>query len=64
MERSLKAFYKGDNSKLGKHAGKALLYTALASSCLGVANVMSSSQKPSKLDSADIIEKERKYVVN
>ena len=64
LERSLKAFYKGDNSRLGKHAGKALLFTAVASSALGVANVMSSSQKPSKLDSADIIEKERKYVVN
>lgn len=65
MERSLKAFYSGkDSSALGKYGGKALLFTSLGVSALGVANVMSSSQKPSKLDSADIIEKERKYVVN
>lgn len=64
MERSLKSFYNGDGSKLGKYTGKAMLFTSLAASALGVLNVMSSSQKPSKLDSADIIEKERKYVVN
>jgi len=64
MERSMKEFYRGDNSKLGKHAGKALLFTSIGATVLGVANVMSSAQKPSKLDSADIIEKDRKYVVN
>lgn len=64
MERSLKAFYRGEGNGITKHAGKALLFSALAVSALGVGNVMSSSQKPSKLDSADIIEKERKYVVN
>ncbi len=55
---------KGDKSCLGKYSGKILLGTALLSSILGVVNVMSSSHKPSKLDSADIIEKDRKYVVN
>ena len=57
-------FYKGDKSKLGKYSGKILLGAAILSSVLGVANVMSSSNRPSKLDSADIIEKDRKYVVN
>lgn len=57
MENSLKAFYR-------KPTGKAMLFTSLGATILGVLNVMSSSQKPSKLDSADIIEKERKYVVN
>lgn len=59
---SMKSFYKGDNAS--KYGGKILLGTALLSTILGVANVMSSSQKPSKLDSADIIEKSGKYVVN
>lgn len=61
---SARDFFKGDNSCLGKYSGKILLGTALLSSILGVVNVMSSSHKPSKLDSADIIEKDRKYVVN
>lgn len=61
---SMKDFYKGQGSGITKHAGKLLLGTAVLSSVLGVANVMSSSQKPSKLDSADIIEKSGKYVVN
>lgn len=61
---SMKEFYKGSGSGINKQAGKLLLGTALLSTILGVTNVMSSSQKPSKLDSADIIEKDRKYVVN
>ncbi len=64
FERSLSSLYFGDGSKVGKYTGKAMIFTSLAASALGVLNVMSSSQKPSKLDSADIIEKERKYVVN
>lgn len=64
LERSLKSLYFGDGSKYSKYTGKAMIFTPLAASILGVLNVMSSSQKPSKLDSADIIEKERKYVVN
>ena len=63
-ENSLKNFYKGEGSNLGKYTGKAMIFTSLAASALGVLNVMSSSLKPSKLDSADIVEKERKYVVN
>ncbi|MBO8430261.1 hypothetical protein IAC76_02630 [Spirochaetes bacterium] len=49
---------------MSKYGGKLLLAVAALSSVLGVVNVMSSSKKPSKLDSADIIEKDRKYVVN
>ncbi len=64
LEESLYQFYHGDGSKVSKYAGKALLFTSLGASFLGVANVMLSAQKPSKLDSADIIDKERKYVVN
>lgn len=64
MEHSMKALFFGDGSKHSKYTGKALIFTSLAASTLGVLNVMSSSQKPSKLDSADIVEKERKYVVN
>ncbi len=64
LERSLYNFYKGDGSKYSKYTGKAMIFTSLAASMLGVLNVMSSSLKPSKLDSGDIIEKERKYVVN
>lgn len=61
---SIKDFFKGENNMMGKHSGKVLFSAALLSSILGVVNVMSSSKKPSKLDSADIIEKDRKYVVN
>lgn len=61
---SMKEFYNGNGSGLRKHCGKLLLGIAALSSILGVTNVMSSSKKPSKLDSADIIEKDRKYVVN
>lgn len=61
---SLKDFFKGERNMFGKFEGKALFTAALLTSILGVINVMSSSQKPSKLDSADIIEKDRKYVVN
>ena len=63
LKESAKDLYFGKNSKY-KHAGKIMIFTPLAATVLGVLNVMSSSHKPSKLDSADIIEKERKYVVN
>lgn len=61
---SMKAFYHGEGTGIVKHSGKLLLGAAVLSTILGVGNVMSSSQKPSKLDSADIIDKSRKYVVN
>ena len=63
LVKSAKALYKGEGNKY-KHAGKFMIFTPLAATVLGVLNVMRSEHKPSKLDSADIIEKERKYVVN
>ena len=61
---SAKAFFLGEGSGLSKHAGKLLLGAAVLSTVLGITNIMSSSKKPSKLDSADLIDKTRKYVVN
>lgn len=61
---SMKNFYHGEGTGIVKHSGKFLLGAAALSTILGICNVMSSSQKPSKLDSADIIDKSRKYVVN
>ncbi len=58
-------FFKGEGKQFfGKHSGKVLFGAAALSSILGVVNVVASSHRPSKLDSADIIEKDRKYVVN
>ena len=62
--KSAKALYKGEGSGLNKHAGKILIGTALLSSIFGVINAMSSSQKPSKVDAADVIKKDDRYVVN
>lgn len=59
--------YKGNPSSkhfFERHNGKLLIGAAALSTVLGIANVLISNQKPSKLDSADIIEKDRKYVVN
>lgn len=64
LVESAQTFYHGEGTGFSKHAGKSVLFLSIASSILGVVNVISSNQKPSKLDSADIIEKERKYVVN
>ncbi len=62
---SVISFFKGDGKQFfGKHSGKLLFGAAALSSMLGVVNVVASSHRPSKLDSADIIEKDRKYVVN
>jgi len=63
---SVKDFIKGPEGAKGlsKYAGIALAGTAAASTLIGLVNVLTSSNKPSKLDSADIIEKDRKYVVN
>ncbi|MFR1673059.1 MAG: hypothetical protein ACLSWI_08965 [Candidatus Gastranaerophilaceae bacterium] len=63
LGKSAEHLYTGEGQKF-KHGGKILLYTALTSSILGVVNVMSSSQKPSKLDASDIIKKDEKYVIN
>lgn len=62
---SAKSFYFGNGSSfMSRHGGKLLLGTAIAASALGVINASTSANKPSKLDSADVIEKDRKYVVN
>ena len=64
---STKSFVTGAENAKGfwkKYSGLALLSTAALSTVVGVINVLTSSDKPSKLDSGDIIEKDRKYVVN
>ena len=62
--KSSNALFKGEGKGINKHAGKILIGTALLSSVLGVINAMSSSQKPSKVDAADVIKKDDRYVVN
>lgn len=59
-------FLKGPAEAKGfnKYSGKGLIGLAAATTFIGIVNVLTSSHKPSKLDSADIIEKDRKYVVN
>ena len=64
---SCKELYRGpkDETKyLYKNSGKLLVGTAALATVLGVANALISRHKPSKLDSNDVIEKGRKYVVN
>ena len=60
---SCKAFYNGEGKGLQKHAGKVMLGAAVLSTILGVANAMSSSHTPSKVDAADVIKKDERYVV-
>ena len=55
---------KNPKSLLGKYNGKLLLGGAALSTIIGVANVLISRDKPSRTDSSDVIEKDRKYVVN
>lgn len=62
--KSAKTLFKGEGTGINKHAGKILLGAAVLSSVLGVINAMSSSQKPSKVDAADVIKKDDRYVVN
>ncbi len=62
--KSAKALYEGEGHGIQKHAGKFLLAASVLSSVIGVAASMSSSLKPSKIDSADIIKKDDRYVVN
>ena len=64
LGESIKDFYKGDKQGAGKYAGKLLFAAAALSTIASVANVMTSPIKPSKLDSADVIKKSEKYVVN
>ena len=62
--KSAKALYKGEGHGVTKHAGKALIGVSVLSSVLGVINTLSSSHKPSKVGTADVINKNEKYVVN
>lgn len=62
--KSAKTLFKGEGSGINKHAGKILLGASILSSVIGVINAMSSSQKPSKVDAADVIKKDDRYVVN
>lgn len=62
--KSAKALYKGEGHGATKHAGKALIGVSVLSSVLGVINTLSSSHKPSKVGTADVINKNEKYVVN
>lgn len=58
-------FYGQKNAKgFEKHSGKAILALAAVSTIAGIINAVSSSKKPSKLDAGNVIEKDRKYVVN
>ena len=64
LAESMETLWKGEGKGLKKHAGKLLVGTAVLSSVLGVINAMSSSKTPSKIDSADVIKKSDRYVVN
>lgn len=59
-------FYKGIPGKgfFEKNSGKMLLASAALTTAIGIANVLNSNQKPSKVDSANVIEKDRTYVVS
>ncbi len=62
---SAKEFWKGQKGAKGweKHTGKIMFALAAASSVLGVINAVS-VKKPSKSNNQDIIQKDRKSVVN
>ena len=63
---SAKELYTGGKNatKVSKIGGKALIATAILATVLGNLKIITSSKKPSKLDASDVIEKNRKYVVN
>jgi len=63
---SAKELYTGGAkaTKASKIGGKALIFTALFATILGNLKIISSSNKPSKLDASDVINKNRKSVVN
>lgn len=64
LGESIGQFWKGQGTGINKHAGKLLVGTAALTTLASLCNIMTSNNKPSKLDSADVIEKSRKYVVN
>lgn len=61
---SASALYKGEGKGLQKHAGKILLGASVASTVLGIINVMNIKGKPSKLSAGEVIDNQEKYVVN
>lgn len=67
LGNSMIELYKGNpDSKniLVKHNGKLLLSGAVIATIVGITNTLISRHKPAKADSSDIIDKNRKYVVN
>ena len=63
---SAKELYTGGENatKASKIGGKALIFTAILATILGDIQIINSGKKTSKLDASDVIEKNRKYVVN
>ena len=63
---SIVEFYKSPSGKsfLQKYSGKILLASAALTTVIGIANVLNSNQKLSKVDSTNIIEKDKAYVVS
>ena len=63
--KSAKELYRGPKNATGwaKHAGKVMIGEAAISSILGVINAVN-IKKPSKLSADNVIDKDRKYVVN
>lgn len=63
---SSKEFYKGGENptKVGKWAGKGLFWLAALSTVAGITKILTTSIEPSKTDAGDVIEKNRKYIVN
>ncbi len=66
LGNSAMEFYKGASGKgfFKKHSGKLLLACSVFATLIGIANVLNSNQKPSKIDSGNIIEKDKTYVVS
>lgn len=64
---SMRDFYNGKsctNNSVLKHSGKFLLGASVLSSVVGFANVVLSNKKPSGLEASDVIDSNRKCVVN
>lgn len=64
FKESIEAFYKGEGSGIKKQAGKILLGLAAFSTVIGLVNTLISRKTPSQLSASDIVDKNRKYVVN
>lgn len=63
---SAKDLYTGGENatKASKIGGKALILSAVLATVIGDLNIIHSRKKPSKLDASDVIDKNRKFVVN